>query len=290
MDAFGGFACCGLICSIGDGCPGKNRPAADSSRLSPEWHHAITRDGARIEAVNIKIRPYKRDAGHAYALGVFPTLELLAHRPEQVLRVLLSERAGDNEGVAKICSICTERNIRVEVADRAIARVGGNEATYAVGVFQKYEASLSADANHLVLVNPDDAGNLGTIVRTMLGFDVVDLAVIRPAADLFAPRTVRASMGAVFQLRYHYFDTFDEYRARFDHHLYPLMTDGRHALGETTFRPPWALVFGNEGAGLGAEFHALGDSVRIPQSDRIDSLNLAVAVAIALYQVTGITQ
>jgi TrmH family RNA methyltransferase len=234
---------------------------------------------------------YKKDADHSYALGVFPTLELLAHRPEQVLRVLVSERAEGNEGVDKIRAVCAERDIRVEVTDRAIARVGGNEATYAVGVFEKYEAPLSADANHLVLVNPDDAGNLGAIVRTMLGFDVVDLAIIRPAVDPFAPRTVRASMGAVFQLRYAYFDAFDDYRARFaQHHLYPLMTDGRRTLDEAAFGPPWALVFGNEGAGLVPEYHAAGDSVRIPQSGRIDSLNLAVAVGITLYAATGVNR
>lgn len=65
-----------------------------------------------------------------------------------------------------------------------------------------------------------------------------------------------------------------------------MMTDGRVDLAQVAFHPPYALVFGPEGAGLGPEYHDLGTSVRIPQSSRVDSLNLAVAVGIALYAAT----
>jgi TrmH family RNA methyltransferase len=61
------------------------------------------------------------------------------------------------------------------------------------------------------------------------------------------------------------------------------MTDGERALGDVNWQPPLALVFGNEGAGLAPEVRVLGTSVRIPHSDRVDSLNLAVAVGIALH-------
>ena len=55
-------------------------------------------------------------------------------------------------------------------------------------------------APHVVLVNPADMGNLGTVARTMAGFGFGELAVVTPAADVFHPKTVRASMGALFRL------------------------------------------------------------------------------------------
>jgi len=232
------------------------------------------------------LRPYRKDHDHSYTIGVFPTLELLAHRPERVTRVLVSSRGEANEGVAKICTLCAERGIPVVVADRQVARLAGNEKSYVVAAFAKYEAPLDAAANHVLLVNPSDAGNLGTIIRTMLGFDLTNLAIVTPAVDLFAPRTLRAAMGATFQLAFEHFDAIDAYRARFQRHLYPLMTDGEVDLSEAGFRSPYTLIFGPEGAGLGPEYHALGTSVRIPQSGRIDSLNLAVSVGIALYAAT----
>ncbi len=201
---------------------------------------------------------------------------------------MLSSKAEGSSGAARIRELCAAGGIPTEVADGQIERLARAENCYAVGVFAKYEAPLSATHNHVVLVSPEDSGNVGTIVRTMLGFDVADLAVVRPAVDLFAPRTVRASMGAIFQLRYAYYDGFDAYAQAFPGHaLYPLMTDGTQMAAEAEFRAPWSLIFGPEAAGLSPEFHAYGHSVRIPQSGRIDSLNLAVAVGIALYAAAG---
>ena len=70
--------------------------------------------------------------------------------------------------------------------------------------------------------------------------------------------------------------------------LYPFMLDGSKLLDEACrdVRTPYALVFGNEGSGLPPEFAGLGQAVRIPHSDRIDSLNLSVAVAIGAYAFT----
>jgi len=94
-------------------------------------------------------------------------------------------------------------------------------------------------------------------------------------------------MGATFQLSFEHLDSVEAYRARFQHHLYPLMTDGEVDLPRATFRSPYTLVFGPEGAGLGPEHRTMGTSIRIPQSHRVDSLNLAVSVGIALYAATG---
>ncbi|HHX42960.1 MAG TPA: TrmH family RNA methyltransferase [Chloroflexi bacterium] len=233
------------------------------------------------------LRSYRKDLDYSYTIGVFPTLELLTHRPEQVIRVLVSSRGEANAGVAKVRAICAERRIALVQADRQVERLAGNAKSYVVGVFTKYEAPLDPAANHVLLVNPSDAGNLGTIIRTMLGFDVTNLAIVTPAVDLFAPRTLRAAMGATFQLAFAHFDDIGAYRALFGrHHLYPLMTDGAIDLPHVTFRSPYTLIFGPEGAGLGAAYQALGTTVRIPQSGRIDSLNLAVSVGIALYAAT----
>ena len=62
------------------------------------------------------------------------------------------------------------------------------------------------------------------------------------------------------------------------------MTDGEVPLSQMNFIEPYSLVFGNEGAGLPKDYGKLGRSVKIPQSGKVDSLNLAVSVGIALYE------
>jgi TrmH family RNA methyltransferase len=188
--------------------------------------------------------------------------------------------------VVKIRELCGKLRIDVQVNDKLIERLAPNENSYAVGIFRKYERELRADRSHVVLVNPSDMGNMGTIMRTMLGFGVEDLAIVRPGVDVFDPRVIRASMGALFQLSFAYFDSFEAYSGAFPRAYFPFMTDGEVSLLDARFTSPYSLIFGNEGAGLPDTFRHLGKSVTIAHTNRIDSLNLPVAVGIALYEAT----
>ena len=175
----------------------------------------------------------------------------------------------------------------VQVGDKAMARVAPMESCFAIGVLRKYKRELDQRRQHVVLVNPMNMGNLGTIVRTMAGFGLKDLGIIRPAADVFDARVVRSSMGAIGRLGFQYFNSFDHYRAAFDRPLYPfVVSDQATRLHTVTFDEPFTLVFGNESTGLGKEFASVGTGVTIQHSDQIDSLNLAIAVGIGLYEAT----
>ncbi|MCI6376535.1 MAG: TrmH family RNA methyltransferase [Clostridiales bacterium] len=231
------------------------------------------------------LKPYSADLPYSYAPGVFPSMALMQNAPERALRLLLSERA-QGEGVEKLRALCREHHVREETADKALSRISGKQNCYAAVVFEKWQSGLAPDGPHVVLHHPMDEGNLGSIQRTLLGLGIPDIAVIRPAADVFDPKVVRATMGAVFSLRVKQYEDFASYRAEHPGHaLYPFMLDGAALLEEAcqSVQTPYALVFGNEGSGLPPEFARLGRAVRIPHNDQIDSLNLSVAVGIGAY-------
>lgn len=97
-------------------------------------------------------------------------------------------------------------------------------------------------------------------------------------------------MGAAFRLRLARFDSFEAYRRRFGGHaLYPFMLDAALPLEDAAAarREPYALIFGNEGAGLPPDFAGMGQSVVIPHGRQIDSLNLSVAAALGIYAFAG---
>lgn len=231
-----------------------------------------------------KYKPYKRTGDHSYTIGIFPTIELLLSRPKAVEVIYVASHSDHSEGVKKIRSLCEAYTIPCLEDPKAISRLTRDSHSFAVGVFKKFSTQLSAKDSHVVLVNPDDAGNLGTILRTMLGLGHHNLAIINPAVDVFDPKVIRASMGAVFKQHVAYFESFAAYATTYpQHHIYPFVLQTDNTLAETNFVAPYTLVFGNEGSGLPGEFAHVGKPVRIEQTQDIDSLNLAVSVSIALY-------
>ena len=232
------------------------------------------------------LEAYKRELDYSYAPGIFPSLECMLKRPELARRLLISEKGKDSEGVRKLIELAEEKRVRVEQADKALARISGKDNCFAAAVFEKKSAALHEKEDHVVLHHIADQGNLGTILRTALGLGYHDIAVIRPAADAYDPKVVRASMGALFSLRLKEYEDFEAYRQEFPlHRAYPFMLDGSVSLDDAAAEAqrPCALIFGNEGAGLPPEFQRVGRPVRIPSSEEVDSLNLAVAAAIGMY-------
>ena len=233
-----------------------------------------------------KLEPYSRKLDYSYQLGVFPALMLLEARPDCAQRLLLHPQGLGNEGVEKLRARCAELGVREELAERVLRRESKKDNCFAGLVFKKYDCVLDPGASHVVLCQISDNGNAGTAMRSLLGFGIRDVAVVRPCVDVFDPHVLRASMGAFFKLRVKVYDDFDAYRTEFpDRALYPFMLDGARPLNEVarTAKTPFSLIFGNEASGLPPRFSELGQSVLIPQSDEIDSLNLAVAVSVGTY-------
>lgn len=237
--------------------------------------------------MTMQVKPYKKGLEYAYSFGVFPTIELMENRRKDLIKILIMESGLKNEGVQKAIEICREFGIPYEINDKAIKRISNKENNYIVGVFYKYEMEIDA-GNHMVLVNPSDMGNMGTIIRTCLGFGIKNIAIIKPAVDIFNPRVVRGSMGSIFKVNIQLFESFEDYYKKFNkNEIFPFLLGGESRLKEIDLSKVknYSLVFGNEGSGLDEEyFSRLGKSIRIEQTDDVDSLNLSIAVGIALYK------
>ena len=236
-----------------------------------------------------KLESYDKSLDYSYAPGIFPATECLHNAPERCLRLLLSSASEKSEGAQKLRAQAEAAGIRVEIADRALERISKKENCFAAMVYKKAEGVFDADSPHVVLHHPSDSGNMGTILRTALGFGLRNIAIIRPAVDSDDPRVTRASMGAAFSLNIRHFDTFEAYRAEFpERQLFPFMLTGAVPLDEAVRKVsgPFSLVFGNEASGLPDVFAEYGTSTLIPHSAKIDSLNLAIAAGIGMYAFT----
>lgn len=231
------------------------------------------------------LRRWRPGDALSHAFGAYAVLQLLEVRPAAV-RLVVVDPAAAGDGIRRVRERCSRDGIEVVKDARTVEFLSRKGNTWVLAAFEPWaDARLDPSTDHVLLVGPSDPGNLGTIVRTMVGVGVRDLAVVPPAVDVWDPRVVRASMGARFSVRVATADSGAAYAAEHPGRtLYPFVTDGEHRLGRVAFASPATLVFGPEAAGLDAAGHALGPAVTIPQDPGIDSFNLAVAAAIALWE------
>jgi TrmH family RNA methyltransferase len=137
----------------------------------------------------------------------------------------------------------------------------------------------------VMLENIQDAGNLGSILRSTAAAGIRTVLLSQGCAFAWSPKVLRAGMGAHFSLDL--FDNTDLAAAvrRLSGRLISTSGRARRSLYEVDLRGPLAWVFGNEGAGVSAELSvAAAEQVRIPMARNTESLNVAAAAAICLFE------
>ena len=139
---------------------------------------------------------------------------------------------------------------------------------------------------HLLLDNIQDPGNVGTIIRSAFAFGIPSVILTDGSADIYNPKTVRASMGAVFK---------QHITVMSNDKIAGLKKDGVRFIGssssstavdiKTAELKNTIIVLGNEGQGISAELLALCDEViTIPLSPDSESINVAAAASIIMWE------
>jgi TrmH family RNA methyltransferase len=140
----------------------------------------------------------------------------------------------------------------------------------------------------MVLDGVQDPGNVGAVARTALGLGASGMIALSGTADVASPKALRGSMGALYRLPHTQAtpEGFLEWATAANIELWNTTMDG--APVSTVRRSgPIALLLGNEGAGVRPELAARArQSVSVPLRHGVESLNVAVAAGILLYEVT----
>ncbi|MCH7663995.1 MAG: RNA methyltransferase, partial [Chloroflexi bacterium] len=138
----------------------------------------------------------------------------------------------------------------------------------------------------VVVVAPQDPGNLGAIMRSIDAVAASGLIILDDGVDVYHPKAVRASMGALFwhPLVRAGFEEFAEWTNTHGYHVYGSSAQHGEKLAEgKPFDRPAILLLGSEREGLGDQHVAICERViHLPMHGRVTSLNLAVAAGILL--------
>lgn len=133
-----------------------------------------------------------------------------------------------------------------------------------------------------------DPGNLGTIIRTAVGAGVSGVVMTHGSVDVYSPKTLRSTMGAVFRMPLVRIQHLRGIKPWLGSHGIRLVAGHPRAATpyfECDFRLPTAIVLGNEDSGLTGEIINLVDElVTIPILGPVESLNVAVAAGVLIYE------
>jgi RNA methyltransferase, TrmH family len=216
--------------------------------------------------------------------------------------VVAPELARTTRGVALRAALEKQAVPVQDVSDRLLATLADTETPQGIlAVVQPRRWSLDelppgSTGVLLVIDGVQDPGNVGTLLRTAHALGAGATITLRGTADVWAPKTLRAAMGATFRHPIIALDDagFIAWSARHDVTLWATAADGEplaRAIAQERERRSGviAVIVGNEGAGIRPHLNAIAARrVAIPLTPGAESLNVGVAAGILLYEVTRV--
>lgn len=156
-----------------------------------------------------------------------------------------------------------------------------------LAIVNKKFTKISKKSNFIVLDGITDPGNVGTIIRTAEWFGIKQVVITGDSADYFSPKCVRSSMGSILRVNISYTDNIIEFLEKNYPNvpLYGASLDTKKAIDTVDFKGQCGLVFGSESHGISSILQdKITENFIIKGVGAADSLNVAVSVAISLYQ------
>jgi len=163
-----------------------------------------------------------------------------------------------------------------------------------IAVVKKPEYNLEQiisdpNANLVLLEDLRDPGNLGTILRTAEGAGVTGIVLSNTSVDMYNPKVIRSTMGAIYRMPFVYVENFKETLMDIKKNeitIYAAHLAATCAYDEVDYQQKCAIMIGNEANGLSDEVaHLSNQYIKIPMAGKLESLNAAIAAAILMYEV-----
>jgi RNA methyltransferase, TrmH family len=192
-----------------------------------------------------------------------------------------------------LCRIIADGGVRVELVSpeilNAIATTVNPDGVVAIAAYPTISPEPSTIKGiGLAVERLQDPGNLGTIVRTAVATGVETLWLSSESVDFYSPKVLRASVGQCFRLPVVTNQDLPQLvkeQQQQGVQIIATTSKANKTYWEVAFTRPSLILLGNEGAGLSPELIDLADvQLKIPLTNQVESLNVAVASALLLYE------
>ena len=240
-------------------------------------------------AKNLAFHPRAaRKEGLSLAEGIHLARELLSH-PELVRKVYLREGSEKNFEISEILQRYLSLKIPVvQLSPQIYASISPVEASPGIicEIRIPEEGTVKKHEDWVYLDGVQDPGNVGTILRSALASGVTNIALSQQCAFVWSPKVLRAAMGAHFFCNIISAAELSEIKEKTQAAC--LVADARG--GKDLYEEKWGKghtlwVFGSEGLGVSKKALNLSDlTLLIPLDPRVESLNVATAASVCLFE------
>ena len=257
-----------------------------------------SRDNARLKLVR------KARDGRADELIFVEGLRLAEEAASSSLEIefcVISSDFGNDEREENLLGLLSEAGVEIfEIDERVFASVAETRSPQGIILIcqrpatdrSKYRENIDLRESEVgsiaMLHEVNNPSNLGAVLRTAEAAGVKGVIVSNGSADCFSPKSLRASMGSAFRLPIWSDAGLDEVVEFAKREGYALTAVALNAPSEYTkidWKKPRLLVFGSEAHGLPPEIlNKMEETVSIPMHAEVESLNLAVAAGVILFE------
>ena len=184
-----------------------------------------------------------------------------------------------------------EKSQVIILSENLFAQLSSQENSQGIILVYKYEENVIENAgdNVIVLDRVGDPGNLGTIIRTADAAGFKDIILTKGSVDCYNEKTIRSTMGSIFNVRLYYAEEerlLNFLKEKNYKIISTVLSDDCIPYTEMKLEKKNAIVFGNEGSGIGENIVNHSDEkVIIPIYGTAESLNVAMACGIIIYKV-----
>lgn len=253
-----------------------------------------SKDNKNIKYISklISSNKFRKQEGRFVTEGVRLCKEALKNNAQ--IDILVYSVSANDKYIDTITDLSEQANTTLCVDDRIFSALSDTKTPQGVLCVvktldkQSYFDKIIENGIIVALDNIQDPSNLGTILRSAdaLGIDGVVLSY--DCCDVFSPKVVRGSMGAVFRIPFIIVDNLRDFIDKFNikGHSYACVLDDTSAtVSDAHFTKPVLSVIGNEGNGVSKKvIEACSNKLYIPMKNNAESLNAAVAASIIMWE------
>ncbi|QIO06386.1 TrmH family RNA methyltransferase [Acinetobacter shaoyimingii] len=245
-----------------------------------------SKDNPKIKHLRglIEQNTYRKKQGQTVLEGTHLCLAWL-EKKRQITSIFTTEQAIEHADFDKIAEQYAGTVFIIsESLYKDLSTLGTTLACLAVVDIPSSSQSLDFSKDTLVLENIQDPGNVGTLLRSAAAAGIQQVVSTKGSASLWSPRVLRAGMGAHFSLSTYENIAIEDVLEKFSIPIYVTSSHESESLYSKDLTQPCVWVLGNEGQGVSEYALANAAAISIPQPGGQESLNVAIAGSICVFE------